>query len=308
MVEHAEKHGVHSLGEADLVALPRLHRAAVSALSVARAISLDRNVLDYLEGLTARSHFCVYVGRRDAGRAFLEFWAQGFPRAVRGAAPQFALAAALLGAGVLTAFVLVLGDLDLYHAFVPSALAQGRDPDASVAELRAVLYDENADLLSALTLFASFLFHHNTQIGILCFALGFAAGVPVLYLLFQNGLMLGAMAALHHARGLSVDFWGWILPHGVPELLAVVLCGAAGLLQGTAVLRPGRRTRAAALREAGRHAGVIVLGAVGLFLLAAVLEGFFRQLVHSVPTRYAVALTGAAAALLYFRTAGRTQR
>ena len=28
------------------------------------------------------------------------------------------------------------------------------------------------------------------------------------------------VSALHHVRGLSVDFWGWVLPHGVPELLA----------------------------------------------------------------------------------------
>ena len=42
----------------------------------------------------------------------------------------------------------------------------------------------------------SFLFQHNAKIGFLCFALGFALGVPVIYLLMSNGLMLGSFLAL----------------------------------------------------------------------------------------------------------------
>jgi uncharacterized membrane protein SpoIIM required for sporulation len=113
------------------------------------------------------------------------------------------------------------------------------------------------------------------------------------------------MAALHHQHGLSVDFWGWVLPHGVTELLAVVLCGGAGLVQGGAMLLPGRRTRGAALRRAGRQAGVIVLGCVGLFCVAAVIEGIFRQIVQSVPVRYAVVTATAVLWGVYFARSGR---
>src|SRR5690606_25173830 len=57
IVARVERQGLRSLNEAELLALPSLHRAAMSALSVARAISLDRNLLEFLESLTARSHF-----------------------------------------------------------------------------------------------------------------------------------------------------------------------------------------------------------------------------------------------------------
>lgn len=301
-----EAEGIGALRERELVELPRLHRAAVSALSVARAISLDRNLLEYLEGLTARSHFCVYGVRRDLRRAFVEFVVRTFPATVRGARWHLALAAALLLAGITTGFAVVAADLELYDAFVPTGLAGGRDPSASREDLRDVLYADSS-ISDGLTLFATFLFQHNTQVGILCFALGFACGVPVLYLLFMNGLILGAMGALHHVNGLSVDFWGWVMPHGVTELLAIVLCGSAGLLQGQAVALPGRRSRGDALRRAGRSAGVIVLGCAALFVVAALIEGFFRQLVHSVPVRYGLTTLTAAGWIAYFGFCGRSR-
>lgn len=305
LVQQVEKNGLGSLSEKQLVSLPILHRAAVSALSVARAISLDRNLLEYLEGLTARSHFCVYGVRRTLWRAVREFATERFPNAVRAARWHLLLAAAMLLAGTLTGFALILDDPDRYYSLVSEGLAEGRDPSASTEFLRSALYDEEASASGMLTLFATFLFQHNTQVGILCFALGFAAGVPVFYLLFYNGLVLGAMSAVYHASGLSLDWWGWILPHGVTELLAIVLCGAAGLLQGQAVLFPGRRSRLTNLARAGRRAGVIVLGCVAMFFGAALLEGFFRQLVHSVVVRYSVVVVTAALWLTYFARGSR---
>ncbi len=78
----------------------------------------------------------------------------------------------------------------------------------------------------------------------LCFAVGFVAGVPVVIILLINGLMLGAFAALFASRGLSLDFWGWVLPHGVTELMAVVFCAGAGLVLAHALIFPGAASSA----------------------------------------------------------------
>lgn len=307
LCQQIERSGITSLRDHELTELPNLHRSAVSALSVARAISLDRALLEYLEYLTARSHMCVYARRCELWPGFTRFFVRSFPGAVREARWYLALAALLLVLGASTAFAVTMRDPDMYHAFVSPEIAQGRDPSTTTEELREGLYSD-IDASEGLTLFATFLFQHNTQVGILCFALGFAIGLPVLWLLFHTGLFLGGLSALHHQHGLSLDWWSWILPHGVTELLAVLLCGAAGLLQGRAVLLPGQKTRIAALRDAGRRAGTIVLGCVLLFFLAALLEGFFRQLVHSVTVRYTVAITSALAWLAYFAFSGRSER
>jgi uncharacterized membrane protein SpoIIM required for sporulation len=304
LVARVEKDGVRALTPAELSRLPVLYRATLSSLSVARAISLDRNALEYLESLCGRAYLAVYGTRRHLREALGDFFARRFPRAVRAHAWHLALAWGLTLLGALAGFALTRGDPERFYAFVDPAYAGGRGPTSSTASLKEVLYAEKkaADALQA---FAAFLFSHNARIGLTAFALGFAGGAPTALLLFSNGLLLGAFGALYASRGLSLDFWGWVLPHGVTELSAVALCGAAGLALGQALLFPGREERLAALSRRGREAGVVALGAVFLFFVAALIEGIFRQLVHAVPARYAVAGASALLLTLWLVRAGR---
>lgn len=308
ILDEAGARGTAGLAAERVARLSRLYRAALSSLGVARAISLDRGLLAYLEGLALRAHLCVYGTKRGSGAALLDFLARGFPRAVRAHALEVLVSAAVFLLGIAAAFALTSADMERYDAFVAPELAQGRDPGASTESLRAVLYGggrrPEGDELS---FFAAHLFTHNTKVGVLCFALGFAAGVPTLYLLFTNGLILGAMAALYHDRGLSLAFWGWILPHGVPELSAIVLCGAAGLSLGRGVVFPGRHARADEIALRGRASGPLILGTVALFLWAGLVEGFFRQLVHASVLRYAVAGLGAAGLAAWVLLGGREE-
>jgi len=305
LVNQVEKRGLRSLTPDELARLPVLYRATLSSLSVARSISLDRNVVEYLEALAARAYFAVYGSRRSAFETLRWFVVEGFPRAVRQAAGHLGLATLFFLAGGITAFALVTSDPSYYDAFVDPAYASGRDPSATTESLREGLFDGGDAAGEGLGVFASFLFSHNAQIGILCFALGFAAGVPVFLLLFMNGLLLGAFAALYHGRGLSVELWSWLLPHGVTEILALLLCGAAGLLLADGLLFPGRTTRIASLREKGRLAGLIVVGCIAMDFVAALLEAFFRQGVQSVPLRYSIVLVSVVFWLVYLLRAGR---
>jgi len=306
LVQRAEKSGVRSLGASQVARLPLLYRATLSSLSVARAISLDKNLVDYLETLCARAYFCVYGTTHPLSQAVSGFFRERFPRAVRRFRWQIAMAALFLVLGTLVSYVLVSRDADWYYVFVEEAYAQERDPASTTEELREALYRSGTE--ERLGVFASFLFTHNARIGMMAFALGFVAGIPVYLLLFSNGLVLGALGALYASRGLGVQFWGWVLPHGITELLAVVLCGGAGLILAQALVFPGRHTRLRNLALKGREAGVIVLGAVAMFFVAGMIEGFFRQLVHDETARYAVALSTLLFWGGYFVLAGREAR
>ena len=290
-----------------------LYRAAVTSLSVARAISLDRNLVSYLESLAARAHLRVYGAKEGTLAALQRFLTATLPSLVRELGRWLVVSIVLLVAGVVAGYSLVAHDLDRYESLVPAGLADGRGPTSTREELLEVLRgsgdrkdterDEGSvDLLAA---FAGFLFAHNSQVGMLCFALGFAAGVPVVLLLFSNGLLLGALAGLHHHKGLDLEFWGWVLPHGITELLAVALCGAAGLALGRALVVPGRFGRLQELARAGRRVAPVVLGAVGLFLVAALIEGFFRQLVVGEAPRYLLAGSSVVFWAWYFTRVGR---
>ena len=305
IVLRVEKKGLRSLGPDELARLPVLYRVTASSLSVARAVSLDKNVVTYLEALASRAYFCVYGTRRQLFDTLADFVVRTFPGAVRRNAWAVVVSALLTVLGVATRLLLTLQSPDRFYSFVDAEYAQGRTPGASTAELRSALYSGRRDASDQLAMFASFLFSHNARIGMLCFALGVLLGIPVVILLFTHGLLLGAFAALYQSRGLGLDFWGWVLPHGVTEIGALILCGAAGLILGQTVLAAGRHRRLDNLRIRGREAAAIVMGAVAMLLLAALIEGLFRQLVHSVPIRYAVVALTAAGWTLYFLRSGR---
>jgi uncharacterized membrane protein SpoIIM required for sporulation len=305
LLDRVDGQGLRSLSAPELMRLPVLYRAVLSSLSVARAISLDQNVVDYLESLAQRAYFCVYAAKRHPGRIIAHFFGYRFPQAVRALSRPVILAGLLTVLGALAGRALTLADADRFYAFVDEAYAQGRGPAASTEDLRAVLYHGDDREGGALAAFATFLFTHNARVGILCAAMGFAAAVPSLLLIFDNGIILGAFSALYEQRGLGFELWGWLLPHGVTELLAVVLCGGAGIAMGEAVLFPGRHTRLRNLALCGREAGAIVIGSILMFLVAGLIEGIFRQVVHDVIARYLVALSTAVFWAFYFLVSGR---
>jgi uncharacterized membrane protein SpoIIM required for sporulation len=302
LLARVEKDGLRSLSAAELSRLPVLYRSAVSSLSVAIAISLDRNLLDYLTALVGRAYICVYGAKRRAGEAMAEFFRFRFPSVVRRYLGFVAASLALVALGVLTGYRLTLADPERYYSFVGDAMAQERTPASSTKELREVLYDGGD---GPLPVFASFLFTHNAKVGMLCFALGFVAGVPVVFLLFSTGLMLGAMVALYESHGLGAEFWAWVLPHGVTEIGALCLCGAAGMVLGAAIVFPGRHTRLRNLALRGREVALLAAGAVAMFLVAGLIEGFFRQLVQDVAVRWSLAASTLVFWTWYFVAVGR---
>lgn len=308
LVEKGEKHGLASLSHDDLFRLPILYRAVLSSLSVSRAISLETNVVSYLEGLSSRAYFLLYGVRGKPGAQIWTFLVYTFPEAVRRAFPLILLAAMAMMLGVFTGFYLTNLNPDWFFTFVDQTAASGRTPTASTEELRSTIFNEEESGQGALSIFSTFLFTHNARVGMLAFALGFAFGLPTLILLFINGAMLGAFVALFESRGLGVDFMGWIFVHGSTELLAIILCGAAGLILARAVIFPSNLTRREALFRRGREASVIVIGAVILFLVAGLLEGYARQLVQQTEIRYAIGGTALFIWFVYFVFSGRQGR
>lgn len=291
LLNRLESEPLSRLSDDDLLAIPVLYRATLSALSVARDTSLDQGLLDYLESLCARAYFVVYGSRPSIRGRLGRFFVADWPRAAATLWRETLLSAALLVAGIGVAAWLYGVDHDWFSAFIPQQMAQGRDPTASTEALRAVLYDHGHR--NMLEVFAAFLFTHNAQIAVVAFALGFAFGIPTALLIFTNGCSMGALLALYASHGLLVPLGGWLLIHGVTELLATVLAGAAGFHIGWALAFPGEQSRIDAAALAGRRAATLMAGVLVMLCVAGLLEGLGRQLITSDVARYAIAaLTG----------------
>ena len=153
--------------------------------------------------------------------------------------------------------------------------------------------------------FASQVFTNNVRVAFLAFAGGIAFCVLTAAILVFNGAAIGVAAGTFVAVGQSPRFWGLVLPHGLLELTAVCVAGAAGLSLGWALIDPGDRRRGEALAEEARRAIVVVIGLVAVFAVAGAIEGFVTG--SPLPTwqRVGIGVVAEVAFLTYVVVAGR---
>ncbi len=302
IVTRMEKSRMRRVSDEDLLALPVLYRTVASSLSVARETSLDAATLTYLEALVQRAWFLVYGPRIGLAGWLRGFLGGGWSRSVRAIWPDVLAALAVMVIGTVVGWLLVAQDPEWYFALVGD-MAQGRAPGASREMLSETLYSN--DMQDFLSAFAASLFSHNAQISILAFALGFAFGVPSLLLLVQNTAVLGAMLWLFDSQGLLIDLAAWLSVHGTTELFAILLSGAAGLHIGRSMAFPGERSLLEAAAQAGQRSAQVMAGVVLMLVIAALLEGFARQLVTDVQQRFLIGGAMLVFWLAYFFAFGR---
>ncbi len=303
IVVRMEKGQLRRLSDEDVQALPVLYRTVASSLSVAREISLDAATLAYLEALVQRAWFVVYGPRSSLWSWLRAFLGGGWSRSVRAIWLDVLIALAVMVAGTAAGWLLVAGDPDWYGSLVPGGLSGGRVPGASREVLQQTL--EATDGSTGLSAFAAYLFSNNAQVSILAFALGFAFGVPTLMLLVQNTVGLGAMLWLFAGQGLLLEFVAWLSVHGTTELFAILLAGASGLHVGRSMAFPGQLGVLEATAVAGRRAAQVMTGVVMMLVVAALLEGFARQLVGDSLGRFVIGLFMLVLWLAYFLALGR---
>jgi uncharacterized membrane protein SpoIIM required for sporulation len=285
----------------ELRELAHLYRLNSAQLAVARSRGGDPEALRYLNALCVRAytHLQVAPPRREAQVG--DFYFARFPATLAATARLQGLVAVVLLAGALLGATLMAQNPGNIYAAIPSAMYPADDLERLVSSAadRAQFLARTPVAFGIKSVFSASLFVHNTGIGFLAFATGILAGIPTIILVLYNGITLGAFAWIFSRDAAWPVFWAWLLPHAVPELLAVTLCSTAGLLIARAVLAPGRRGIAAALREAATPALELVTAAVPLFVVAAAIESFLRQSSVSTAARFAAAALAVASIVTY---------
>jgi uncharacterized membrane protein SpoIIM required for sporulation len=281
LLDKADAGGLRALTLEEARALSRLYRAASSDLLFVRARAAPAEVTGYLNDLVGRAYALTYPGKRPRLADAWAFVARGFPDTLRQEVRMFLAAMLLFVAGAGFGYLGMVMDPDAGQYLVPEQ-HRGLDPSEravreSVADGASV--EEQAE-------FTTFLFTHNIQVAFFAFALGLTAGVGTGVLLFVNGLMLGALLHVYVARGLTGWFWAWILPHGIPEITAIGIAGAAGLVIARGMVAPQGLPRRQALRREALVAVRLLMGTLLLFVCAGFIEGTVSQ-IH--PPRLSVA-------------------
>jgi uncharacterized membrane protein SpoIIM required for sporulation len=299
LLRRAGRGGVRRLQPSDVDAIGRLYRAVTSDLAYADGHGYDARLLAFLNRLVARAHAYVYGGAATTGwERIATFYTQTFPREFRRSFGFIAVCAAITIVAAIVSYVLVRTHPGNAYAILPEGLIP--------PQIKKSLHDSNFAFDPATSpAMASEIITNNIKVSIIAFAGCVTLGILTLYIILFNGLMLGAVGALFTNAGFGTDFWATVAPHGVIELTAIQIAGAAGLLISAGILAPGRFRRRDAIAAVARRAGVLIAGVASMLLVAGTIEGFFSPLRLPASDRIAVGVLSAFGLVVYFGFVGR---
>ena len=139
--------------------------------------------------------------------------------------------------------------------------------------------------------------YNNIRVSMLCFVLGITFSAGTLWVMLQNGIMLGSFQYFFFSKGLG---WASVLVvwiHGTLEISSIIISGAAGMIMGNSLLFPGTHTRKESLKRGAMEGLKIIVALIPIFIVAAFLESFITR--HtSMPVALSISILAASAAFM----------
>jgi len=301
LADRAARHGLDSFASHELPDFAARYREVAADLARARTYRVDEATLEHLERLAAAGHNALYRNERGTWGRVWEVLARECPAAIRQARVYVAVACLTFLLPAVTGYFLMREQPALALDLLPEVMIERADAGAErIAEGRRYVDVSLGDR----PLMASGIITNNVRVAIACFAGGIFLGVGSLVLLGYNGLSIGAAAGHFANRGLLGYLMEFILGHGLLELFAIWVAGAAGVLLGRSLVSPGDMSRSDALVVNGRLAVRMVGAAAVLLIVAGLIEGFISAGDGNVAFR-AAASVGSLAFLAAYLVNGR---
>ncbi len=209
-----------------------LYERASADLGRLGTLASEPETQRYLEALVARAYGEIHEIRGNSHRFHpLEWLFKIFPQTFRRHIAAFWLTVAITLLGCAFGGLALALDPEAKAVLMPPQLLQS--PQVRVKEEESAVHDRLAGVKGA---FSAFLMSHNIQVSIEAFALGATWGIGTLVILFQNGLMLGAVVVDYVLAHETPFLVGWLLPHGSFEIPAILIASQAGLVLAGALI------------------------------------------------------------------------
>ncbi|MBL7711178.1 MAG: stage II sporulation protein M [Chitinophagaceae bacterium] len=251
--------------------LARRFAYLVDDLSFAKTFYPASNTTRYINTMAAKIYLDIYKNRKEKSQRLLTFWTTELPlilfRYRRTLFVSFLFFVSFFLLGVLASamepdFVRMVLSMD-YVDMTEQNIANG-DPFG--------VYKDGDPFLMFL-----FIAWNNVRVSLMMFGSGIFFGLGTLYLLFHNGVMVGAFEHMFYQHHLGAEFFLVVFIHGTLELSAVVIAACSGFVLGGSILFPGTYTRAQSLRRAAKDSVKIIVGLIPVFVIAAVFESYVTR-------------------------------
>ena len=286
------------LNPAEAQQLQELYSQAAADLNRVTHGALAPELRQYLERLVARGYTELYY----APPARSELWQprrwlrifKAFPESFRRQSRYFALAVLVTVLGCMLGGLAVRYDPTAVDVLLPADYL--RNPGEHVHEEEQG-HGPSPNSVQMEAAFSARLIRHNIEVALLAAALGVTFGIGTALLLFENGVLLGAVAVHYTQQGFGLFMTAWLLPHGVFEIPSILIAGQAGFYLARLLLH---RREDRDLHQSMREWLVLVAGLAMMLVWAGIMEAFFSQ--HHAPVLPYVFKVAVAAAELVLLT------
>lgn len=228
-------------------------------------------IVKYINGLAAGIYLSIYQNKKEKSNRLVRFFKSELPlilyhnrKVLRFA---FLFFITFMAIGIFSAWQdpsFVRGVLgDSYVNMTEDNIAKG-DPFG--------VYKEQDPLIMFILIA-----WNNIKVSFLCFTLGIFCSVGTLWMMFNNGLMVGVFEQMFFAHDLGFKSILVVFIHGTLEISSIVIAGGAGMIMGNAILFPKTYSRMESLKRAAKDGIKIILSLIPIFIVAAFFEGYVTR-------------------------------
>lgn len=237
-------------------------------LAYSRTFYPQSKVTRWINNIAASIYQKIYRNKKEKYTRLLTFWTQELPQVL------YRNRLALLITFMFFALSMAMG---IYSSanddlFVKGILGEDyvsmTEENIEKGDPFGVYRDE--DKFSMFIMIAA----NNIKVAFRAFLFGIFFGFGTLWILFYNGVMVGAFEYMFFAKGLGWQSVMVIWIHGTMEIASIIISGCAGLVMGAGILFPGTYSRAQSFKRGVKDALKIILAMVPFFITAALLESY----------------------------------
>ena len=262
-------------------------------LAYAQTYYEGSKTLLYLNSLASQAHQKIYKNKKESGNRIVNFWAYEFPLFFKGHQKTLIIAFLIFFAATAIGSVSALNDttfvrLILGDAYVNETLNNIANGDP------AAIYKSGSEIGSFLGITIN-----NIRVAFLAFAFGVITSIGTAYILFSNGVMLGAFITFFYIKGVFFEANKQIWLHGTIEISVIVVAGCAGLIMGNSILFPKTFSRRVSFMKGSKDGLKVVVSTIPFFIIAGFIEGFITRYTD-MPDWLAFSIIGASLLLIVF--------
>jgi uncharacterized membrane protein SpoIIM required for sporulation len=288
LLDQAQDRSLRSLTRLELQELGLLYRQAAADLSALREDPSGKSYSRTLNLLLSRAHNIIYSAQKSSAKGIFHFYRSIYPRIFRRNLNLIGTAFALFVLGAIAGTLLSATRPDFMHLFLGPRMLETID--------RHKMWTDS--VVSVKPAASSMIMTNNLTVSFAAFAYGITAGVGTVWMMLQNGIMLGVIGVACWMGGMSLPLWSFVAPHGVIELPAIFVAGGAGLRIAQGLLFPGTLPRRDSLAKSGGEAVRLLAGTIPMLVVAGVIEGFISPSAN-IPWQWKFMLAAAIAAVFF---------